>query len=58
MLTNPMKDDAYLQARAERELALARSASHPEAARAHAILARLYLDRLGAATPGDDSSPP
>jgi hypothetical protein len=57
-VTNPMKDETYLQARADRELALARSAPHPEAARAHAILARLYLDRLGAAKPGDESSRP
>jgi hypothetical protein len=49
-----MQDRLYLQARAESELALARAASHPEAARAHAILARLYLDRLGPAAPGDD----
>jgi hypothetical protein len=53
-----MKDHAYLQARADRELALARSAPHPEAARAHTILARLYLDRLGAAATGDDPSRP
>jgi hypothetical protein len=53
-----MKDHAYLQARADRELALARSAPHPEAARAHAILAGLYLDRLGAVMPGDEPSRP
>ena len=54
MVTNPMKDRLYLQARADSELALARSAPHPEAARAHAILARLYLDRLRSAASGSD----
>jgi hypothetical protein len=41
------EDRRYFEARAEHELALARSAPHPEAARAHSILAGLYLDRLG-----------
>jgi hypothetical protein len=40
------EDRRYYQARIERERALAQSASHPEAARAHSILAGLYADRL------------
>jgi hypothetical protein len=35
----------YFRDRAEAELALARSARHPHAARAHFHLAGLYLDR-------------
>jgi hypothetical protein len=46
-MLQPQDDHLYFEARAEREIALARSAPHPEAARAHTILARLYLDRLG-----------
>ena len=42
-----LEDRRYFEARIERELALARSARHPEAARAHTILANLYLDRIG-----------
>lgn len=42
----PPEDRPYLEARIEHELALASSAPHPEAARAHSILAGLYLDRL------------
>jgi hypothetical protein len=40
------EDRRYYQARIERELALARSAAHPEAARAHSMLADLYAGRL------------
>jgi hypothetical protein len=40
-------DRRYFEARIERELALAKSAAHPEAARVHSTLAELYLDRLG-----------
>jgi hypothetical protein len=43
------EDRRYLEARIERERALERSARHPEAARAHSILAAFYLDRLEAA---------
>lgn len=35
----------YFRGRAEAELAMARSAGHPDAARAHFHLAGLYLDR-------------
>jgi hypothetical protein len=45
-LKQPNEDRLYFEARAEHELALARSAPHPEAARAHSMLAGLYLDRL------------
>jgi hypothetical protein len=48
-LSQPPQDRRYFEARIEHELALARSAPHPEAARAHSILAGLYLDRLGLA---------
>jgi hypothetical protein len=51
----PNEDRPYFEARAEHELALARSAPHPEAARAHSMLAGLYLDRLCAEM---DSFPP
>ena len=47
MMHQPPDDRRYYQARIERERALARSARHPEAARAHSILAELYRDRLG-----------
>jgi hypothetical protein len=40
------EDHFYFQSRAEQELAMANIAPHPEAARAHKILAALYLDRL------------
>lgn len=43
----PVEERRYFEARIADELALARSASHPEAVRAHAILAQLYRDRLG-----------
>ena len=41
-----MSDDqrSYFQARAEEEIEAAQSASHPEAARAHYLLAGYYLD--------------
>ena len=45
-MPQPTEDRLYYLARMERELALARSAPHPEAARSHSILAGLYLDRL------------
>jgi hypothetical protein len=43
----------YFEARARDELARAQAAPHPEAARAHAILAQLYLDRLKASAEPD-----
>jgi hypothetical protein len=36
----------YLLQRAEAELMLAEQAGHPSAARAHALLAGYYLDRI------------
>lgn len=40
------EDQVYYQSRAESELRLAEQAAHPEAARAHAMLAGYYLDRV------------
>ena len=41
-----MRDDtSYFYARAETELELAQRATHPEAVRAHYIIANHYLDR-------------
>jgi hypothetical protein len=40
------EDHSYFQSRAQQELAMANEAPHPEAARAHKILAGLYLERL------------
>jgi hypothetical protein len=53
-----MRDDTtYFYARAETELELAQRATHPEAVRAHYIIANHYLDRCyggsDAATGGD-----
>ena len=39
------EDRSYFQLRAEAELEAAEQARHPDAARAHFILAGLYLDR-------------
>ena len=39
-------DRTYYQERAEREMELARQARHPEAARAHSVLAGHYLDMV------------
>jgi hypothetical protein len=50
--TMPQEEVRYYQARVEDERALARSAPHPEAARAHTGLADLYLDRLRSAGTG------
>lgn len=44
------EDRRYFEARIENELALARSAAHPEAARAHSVLAGLYAQRLKSVT--------
>ncbi|WP_137899339.1 hypothetical protein [Sphingomonas sp. 2SG] len=60
-----MRDDTtYFYARAETELELAQRATHPEAVRAHYIIANHYLDRCygggeaavadGDASGGDD----
>ena len=39
-------DSLYLERRAEAELEAAQRARHPNAVRAHYVLASLYLDRL------------
>jgi hypothetical protein len=44
-------DFDYLEGRAELELALAQSATHAEAVRAHYELASAYLDRIHGETP-------
>jgi hypothetical protein len=54
-MSQPLEERRYFEARIEHELALARSASHPEAVRAHSLLATLYRDRLG---PQGQSGPP
>jgi hypothetical protein len=41
-----LEERAYLQQRAEAALELARRPEHPDAARAHELLAGFYLDRL------------
>jgi len=43
------EDHSYFQSRIDQELAMARKASHPEATRAHHILASLYAERLALA---------
>lgn len=43
----------YLRSRAETELRAAKAAAHPEAAKAHSLLAGLYLDRVH----GNDDGP-
>lgn len=48
------EDQYYYQSRAEAELRLAEQAAHPEAARAHALLAGYYLDRIH--NPEDDAA--
>jgi hypothetical protein len=47
------EDQSYFQTRVEQELAMARKAPHPEAAKAHKVLARLYLERIGANIPAE-----
>jgi hypothetical protein len=42
---------AYLESRAEAEIALAQQANHARAVKAHYELASAYLDRLHGATP-------
>jgi hypothetical protein len=54
-MSQPLAERRYFEARIAHELALARSASHPEAVRAHSILASLYRDRLGSE---GESAPP
>ena len=58
------EDRDYLNDRAEAELVLAQKADHPEAVRAHYLLAGYYLDRLYGApdaiesAPADEAGPP
>jgi hypothetical protein len=44
------EDRLYFEGRIEHELSLAKSAAHPQAARAHSLLAGLYLERLSGET--------
>jgi hypothetical protein len=58
-----MRDDTtYFYARAETELELAQRATHPDAVRAHYIIANHYLDRCyggdAAVTGGADDGGP
>ena len=51
------KDDQdYYLARAERELELAQESDHPDAVRAHYLLAGYYLDRVYGPDPGEPDS--
>lgn len=52
----PSDDRDYFRERAEAELEAAMKADHPDAARAHYLLAGYYLDR--AYNPAARSSPP
>ena len=57
------EDSDYFERRAETELALAQAADHPNAVRAHYVMAGRYLDRLYAqdndrAAPADRHVPP
>jgi len=51
-----MRDDdrLYFELRAEAEIALAQRATHPDAVRAHYLLAGYYLDRVHGPGPSDD----
>ena len=46
-MTMSYEDVLYYRQRAERELEMARRANHPNAARAHSLLAGYYLDLVG-----------
>jgi len=46
-MTMSHEDVLYYRQRAEREIEMARHASHPNAARAHSLLAGYYLDMVG-----------
>ncbi|PSJ42960.1 hypothetical protein [Allosphingosinicella deserti] len=50
----PRDDRPYYLARAEWELARARASAHPDAARAHALLAGYYFDRVYGDPPTDE----
>ncbi|HEU4958875.1 MAG TPA: hypothetical protein VFT56_00580 [Sphingomonas sp.] len=49
----PRNDADYYESRAEAELHRARNAEHPEAARAHYLIAGVYLDRAHGGTAPD-----
>ncbi|QAY76029.1 hypothetical protein [Sphingosinicella sp. BN140058] len=49
----PRDDRPYYLARAEWELTRARASEHPDAARAHALLAGYYFDRVFGDPPAD-----
>jgi hypothetical protein len=48
-------DRSYFEHRAEMELEMAQRAEHPEAVRAHYLMAGLYLDKIHA-IPGSDAA--
>jgi hypothetical protein len=50
----PVDDRAYFEERAEIELQAAEASEHPDAVRAHYLLAGYYLDRVH----GDGDQPP
>nr|WP_089220278.1 hypothetical protein [Sphingomonas laterariae] len=45
-MNEALDDPHYLERRAEQEIDLAQTATHPAAVRAHYLLAGHYLDRL------------
>ena len=49
--------DNYFEKRAEAEISLAQTATHPAAVRAHYLLAGLYLDRLYSPNSGEVAQP-
>lgn len=51
-----MDENAYLEQRAEAEIALAQAATHPAAVRSHYLLAGYYLDRVHG--PGEEAAEP
>ena len=50
-------DNNYLEKRAEAEISLAQTATHPAAVRAHYLLAGMYLDRLYGPNDGQIAHP-
>ena len=49
-----MDEKAYLEQRAEAEIALAQAATHPAAVRSHYLMAGYYLDRVYG--PGEEAA--
>ncbi len=54
----PQEDVAYYQQRAEQELELAQGAAHPDAARAHSLIAGYYLDLVHSSSFAPAKPPP